>query len=123
MLQANSPSSAKFLPMYNIYERIQMTGFCLQEFAISGIYVYRTRKILKPGEQFQKGRARRVMRNLIYINVLIIVLDLALLATEYAGLWHVETTFKTGVYSIKLKLEFIILNQLVEISQVSLRSN
>jgi len=63
------------------------------------------------------------MWHLIYINILIIVLDLVLLGTEYAGLFYIQTTLKCAVYSIKLKLEFTILNQLLEYSQLTLQSN
>jgi hypothetical protein len=111
-----------FTNYYNIYEKVQMTAFCMQEFSISCLYVYETRRILKPGETFQKKRTRRVMRHLIYINVLIIVLDIILLGIEYANLWEIETTFKVALYSIKLKLEFTILNQLMDISKGSLRA-
>src|SRR4051795_10488219 len=76
-------------------------------------------KLLKPGSMFQKERARRMMRHLIYINVLIIFLDVTLLATEYANLFEIEGIYKVTVYSIKLLLEFSILNQLMEVAQGS----
>jgi hypothetical protein len=97
-------------------EKIQVTGFCIQEFIISGLYVYSTRKILKPGETFQKKRFRQVMRHLIYVNILVILMDITLLCTEYANLYDIQITFKGTLYSIKLRLEFGILNQLRSIS-------
>ena len=57
-------------------EKIQVTAFAIQEFIISGLYVYETRQILKPGETFHKKRTRRVMRHLIYVNILIIIIHL-----------------------------------------------
>jgi hypothetical protein len=93
-------------------EKIQVTGFCIQEFIISGLYVHATRQILKPGETFQKKRFRRVMRHLIYVNILVILMDITLLGTEYANLYDIQITFKGTLYSIKLRLEFAILNQL-----------
>jgi len=100
-----------------VYDKIEMTVFSLQEFTIAGLYVYETRKLLKPGAMFQKKRARRVMGHLIYINILIIFLDITLLATEYANLFEIEGIYKATVYSIKLLLEFSILNQLMEVAQ------
>jgi hypothetical protein len=41
-------------------------------------------------------------------------LDIALLSCEFANLYIIETTFKGVVYSIKLKLEFVVLGQLVQ---------
>jgi hypothetical protein len=106
-----------FGPVYNIYEKIQMTAFSIQEFIISGIYVFETRRFLKSGASLHKENIRRVMRHLIYINLLIIFLDLTLLGTEYANQFMVEGIYKATVYSIKLRLEFSILNQLMAIAQ------
>lgn len=97
-------------------EKIQVTAFCIQEFIISGLYVYYTRQILKPGETFQKKRTRQVMLHLIYVNVLVILLDVILLCTEYANLYEIQITFKGAVYSVKLRLEFAILNDLMRIA-------
>ncbi len=98
-------------------EKIQLTAFSLQEFIISALYVYETRKILKPGEIFQKRRFRQVMRHLIYINILLVALDITLLATEYANLYVIQITMKGAVYGFKLRLEFAILNQLMSIAR------
>jgi hypothetical protein len=94
-----------------------MTGFTIQETIISGLYLWETRKILRPGETFQKKKTRQVMRHLIWVNVFIIVLDLTLLATEYANLFTIQTVFKAAIYSVKLRFEFIVLNQLMELVQ------
>ena len=57
------------------------------------------------------------MRDLILVNILIILMDISLLGTQFAGHYEIETTYKSAAYSIKLKLEFIILNQLMAISR------
>jgi len=71
-----------------------MTAFCIQEFTISSVYVYETRRLLKPSENFQKERTRRVMRHLIYVNVLLILMDVTLLCTEYANLYEIQIALK-----------------------------
>jgi hypothetical protein len=100
-------------------EKIQLTGLCIQEFIISGLYLYATKQILQPGEAFQKKRFRRVMLKLVYVNVLVILMDITLLCLEYANLYDIQITFKSTVYSIKLRLEFAILNQLRSIVRPS----
>jgi hypothetical protein len=100
-------------------EKIQITAFALQEAIISGLYVYHTYKFLKPGAVFQKSNTKRVMRHLIVVNVFIIFLDFSLLGTEFANHYEIQTTYKSVVYSIKLKLEFDILNQLVKLTRSS----
>jgi hypothetical protein len=93
-------------------EKIQVTAFCIQEFIISGLYIYATRQILKPGGTFQKKRTRQVMMHLIYVNVIVMLMDITLLGTEYANLYEIQITFKSALYSVKLRLEFAVLNQL-----------
>lgn len=104
---------------YKYIEKIQMTGFCIQEFIISGLYIWKTLEILRAGE---KQRVHRVMWQLFSINVIVIILDIGLLAVEYRNLHVMEQTFKAFVYSVKLKLEFAILNKLVEFSRSSQRT-
>ena len=96
-------------------EKIQVTAFCVQELVLSGTYIQETLRILKPSETFQKSRNRIILRRLIFVNVVIIMMDLALVATEYANLYNIETTFKSLLYSVKLKLKFVVLNQLASI--------
>ncbi|KAI9864642.1 MAG: hypothetical protein M1813_003131 [Trichoglossum hirsutum] len=56
------------------------------------------------------------MRHLIYVNAFVIVLDIAILCIQYADLFNIQVIFKGAVYSVKLFVEFFILNQLKEIA-------
>lgn len=100
-------------------EKIQMTGFCIQEFIISGIYLWKTVQLLK---LISKKGTRRVMYELFIINAIIILMDIALLALEYKGLRALERAFKSFIYSCKLKMEFAVLGKLVNLVQSSFRS-
>jgi hypothetical protein len=104
-------SRQTFVGGYNIMEKIQMTGFCIQEFIISGLYLWETRNILKTSKNNQ---TRKIMYQLFFINVVIIPMDLGLIGLEYANLYILETSIKGLIYSIKLKLEFAILGKLVQ---------
>ena len=55
------------------------------------------------------------MQELFSINALIILLDLVLLGLEAASLYILETTVKGVIYSIKLKLELVVLGKLVKL--------
>ena len=55
------------------------------------------------------------MLHLIYVNILVILMDITLLCTEYASLYEIQITFKGALYSIKLRLEFAVLNDLLSI--------
>jgi len=108
-----------FTKAYKIEEKFQMTAFCIQEFIISGIYVVNVAKLLKVVE---KSKTRRVMWQLFTINIIIIILDTGLLAVEYKDYRVLEQTIKGYVYSVKLKLEFVILRRLVELVESSKRN-
>lgn len=116
---ANSKNYYDYLKPFNVVERLQMTAFCIQEFIISGVYVYSTIKLLRP---VYHGRTRRVMMQLIWINLMIIGMDVVLLTMEYSSHYEVEATLKPMVYSIKLKLEFAVLNQLMTLANSSVNN-
>jgi hypothetical protein len=103
--------TTQFVHGYNVMEKIQMTGFCIQEFVISGIYLWECIKFLKTDKQ---EKSRKTLYELFCINMIIIIMDLSLLGLEYANLYILEIVVKGVVYSVKLKLEFAILGKLVQ---------
>lgn len=118
----------RFVKGYGIMEKIQMAGFFVQELILSVIYIKETLRLLKlsnsvqdeitsPPEEgdLRSGTMRKTMYQLLAINAIIIVLDMALLAVEFADLYLIQTTLKGAVYSVKLKLEFAVLGKLVQI--------
>ena len=108
-----------FIGPFSTMEKIQMTIFTLQEAIISGIYVYYTIKLIRPALNGNRRRTRSVMLQLIWINIFIVAMDLCVLAMEYHGDYYIEAGLKSMVYSIKLKLEFAVLNQLMRLAQSS----
>lgn len=99
-----------FVNGYNVMEKVQMCGFFFQEVVLSSIYIMETVRILRSSVQYN---TKRLMYQLMVINVLIIAMDLGLLGLECASLYILETITKPTFYSIKLKLEFAILGKLV----------
>ncbi|KAI4147479.1 MAG: hypothetical protein LQ340_005535, partial [Diploschistes diacapsis] len=109
--------STAFLHGFNVMEPLQMTIFSLQELIISGIYLWATRRLLRP---IYRGKTRSVMMQLIWVNLVIILMDAALLAEEYQGVYELEAPMKGVVYSIKLKLEFAVLTQLMRLAHTGI---
>ncbi|KAK7177653.1 integral membrane protein [Paraphaeosphaeria sporulosa] len=99
--------------VFSTYEKIQLTGFSIQESIISGIYIWEASRTLNPILEFRGPRERKITRHLILVNVLVVAMDASLLVTEFTNNFEIQTTYKTVVYSIKLKLEFYVLNQLL----------
>jgi hypothetical protein len=114
---ANSNNPTPFLLPYSIYEKVQVTIFFVQELIISGLYIGQTVKILRPEGNIRGKAPREVMTHLIYVNAIIVFLDLTILGLEYSGLYDIQTAYKGLVYSVKLKLEFSILNRLVDLTK------
>lgn len=113
------------------WDRVQLAIFFVQETALSLLYIWRARKYLhsssllsQPTLEFASGgsstqsrpgsETKRVLMQLVFANVMVIALDIALLAVQYAGLFYIQGAFKPCVYGVKLKVEFAILNKLVE---------
>lgn len=114
---SNSAHGADWTAKFNIVERIQLAGFCLQEIIISAIYVWSTTRLLG---SIYHHLSRKVMTELIIINCIAIGMDIALICLEYTNQYIGEASMKPMIYAIKLKLEFIVLNQLMGLAKGSL---
>ncbi|KAA8645315.1 uncharacterized protein ATNIH1004_006734 [Aspergillus tanneri] len=105
----------RFAGPFNIYEKIQLAGFCIQEIIISGLYIWEASTALRPVLAVKGKEGQYVWMHLILVNIVVILLDASLLATEYTNNFEVQTTYKPVVYSIKLKMEFSVLNRLISV--------
>ncbi|KAJ5927906.1 hypothetical protein N7466_006862 [Penicillium verhagenii] len=105
---------------YNVMEKVQLTGFTIQETLISTLYVIHTVRLLRLGaDATSRPDARIIMYHVIGINCAIMAMDLLLLSLEYANQYAVQIVLKGFIYSVKLKLEFAVLGRLVDIIQGS----
>ncbi|CAH0022341.1 unnamed protein product [Clonostachys rhizophaga] len=93
---ANGPNSQQWDRVFGIYEKVQVTGFFLQEVIISLFYIYETMELSKLRVVMEnESRSRFLKQHMIVVHI---------------------TSYKAFVYSVKLKLEFNILNKLVEMA-------
>jgi hypothetical protein len=116
----NSANAVPFVTPYSVFEEVQLTVFFVQECVISFTYIQESWKSLQARQlAFEPNSrdidGRKIMYWLILINVIIILLDISILALVFSGFYYLQTSWKTLVYSVKLKLEFRILNKLIEI--------
>lgn len=102
---------AKFTRAYNIMEKVQLTGFCVQEFVLSALYIWEAIELLRTSP---RGRNRGLMRQLLAMNLIIILMDAVLLMAQYTDQYAFQVILKALVYSIKLKLEYAVLSKLVD---------
>jgi hypothetical protein len=112
---ANSKQSSRFLPGFLIYDKVQIVVISVQETIISGIYIYQTVLLLGGDGAKSHKPIQKLLRHLIIVNIVVLVFDITLLAVQFSGHYEIQTTYKTAVYSVKLKIEFSVLNRLVSI--------
>ncbi|KAL4890377.1 hypothetical protein BDV59DRAFT_209811 [Aspergillus ambiguus] len=96
---------------YDYIERVQLIYFSVQEGLISAIFVAVTIKLIRLNPVQDKRRVR-ILYELVVINVIAVLLDIALLLLEFLGFYYLQVITKAMVYSIKLKLECAVLGRL-----------
>lgn len=94
-----------------IYDRIQLVGFCIQDYIICSIYIREALRSFRLVFEMRGRDGRKVIIQLIAINLIVVIMNTILIVTEFK-LHLIEVSLKTVVYSIKLKLEFSILTRL-----------
>ncbi|KAL8393751.1 hypothetical protein RB595_003482 [Gaeumannomyces hyphopodioides] len=113
LLASNMPHGAALVPVFTAMENVQTGLLTLQETTISALYVVAARRALRPMEAIKGRRVRSTLRQLAGLFALTVVLDLSLMGLQYSGRqFAVMTTYKGVVYSIKLQVEAVVLNNL-----------
>ncbi|KAJ5771599.1 hypothetical protein N7520_002128 [Penicillium odoratum] len=118
LLLAVNGGHSQFLRAAHIYDRIQVVGFCMQDFVISGIYIYEALRALKPVLEARGREGRKVIVHLIIVNIIVVALSIFLLIAEFKIHW-LEVSFKTVCYSFQLILEFFILERLRSLTRTT----
>ena len=108
-----APNSHSSVVGYDVMEKLQLTGFCVQEFIISSLYMWETNRMLQLNPD--QG-TRKTILQLLAVNVACILMDIALMVIEFMNFYIYQTTLKATLYSIKLKLEIAVLGKLVNIA-------
>lgn len=107
--------SPRIVHTFITFDKVQIVIFFIQEAIISIIYIHQTMRLLRQGEESNDRPLRKLLAHLIFVNLVVLILDISVLCTQFAGHYEIQTTYKTAVYSVKLKIEFSILNRLVDI--------
>ena len=123
MYGSNASAVNSWTPVYQIYERVQVTIFCLQELVISGIYIKTCYSYFDAENSIYGDAVRKMRRHLLLVNVFIILLDVPILVLQYTDNYDLQTVYKAFVYSLKLKMEFRILNQLMDMTHKRARDD
>lgn len=89
----------------------------MQEATISGLYIHEITRILKPEvcndlftervrssdqelgsvtmpKKMRSEKGRRVMKHLLYVNIVVVILDVTLLVSEFMGHFEIQALYK-----------------------------
>ncbi|KAM5343960.1 hypothetical protein ACJ41O_012497 [Fusarium nematophilum] len=118
-IYVNTSDSAGYLRAFLIYERLEIVVFSLQESIISGLFLWEGYRSFWPVLALRGSEGRSFLAQLIALFLVNVLLDSVLIALEYSGRFQLQTSIKPFVYSVKLKVEFIILNKLVRFTRTA----
>ena len=105
--------SSLWSPREAILERYTQIGYTITESIISGVYIWSLVPLLRLKSNL---RQRRVMTDLIYVNVVVITSDILQVALRYTNQVGISLPIQTFSYILKLRLEFFVLNQLMDVA-------
>jgi hypothetical protein len=109
-----------FANWYNVFkpmERVQIVMFSGQEILISSFYVRCAYQYLR-SRYVQQKTVQRAMYLLLAVQALVVFIDVALIVIDFVGFLTLKLFIHSFVYCVKLELEFLVLNQLVELSKL-----
>ena len=99
-------------PIDSIMVRISQMVFLLQEGGLSCLYIWGAVGLLAPNVEI---KVRKVMWELIAISAFLIVMDIVILVLAYTNMHVAKEPVQNFAYAFKLKLEFVVLNQLLAV--------
>ena len=105
--------SSEWSPRMAIIDRVSQAGFTLFEIVLSGVYIHSLRDILRTK---LNTRTRRVMRDLILVNVTVICMDLLVIILIFLNQANLAYPLQDLTYAFKYKIEFVVLNQLMALA-------
>ncbi|KAI1324684.1 hypothetical protein F5Y16DRAFT_423845 [Xylariaceae sp. FL0255] len=112
-VDTNPRIGSVWTPYDAIETRVQLFAFLVQETIISSIYIFYTGKMLKPSLHI---RERRVMLDLVYVNLVSIIVDVVAIGFAFSNQNVLKEALQDLSYALKLMLEFYVLNQLTTLA-------
>ncbi|KAI4114538.1 MAG: hypothetical protein LQ338_007995 [Usnochroma carphineum] len=103
-----------------IVERIAQIGFSIVEVTINIIYVICLIRLLRLKSNV---RQRRVMLDLMYVIAIAVTFDVLNIILVYVNRTGISHPIQTFSYALKLRLEFVVLNQLMAVAARGLGQN
>ncbi|KAF2434336.1 hypothetical protein EJ08DRAFT_562686, partial [Tothia fuscella] len=110
----STPSYKIWIPYMAYMERIQIVGFTLQDLIFSSVYTWASYKLLSGGYSL---RRRNLFIALLFAQTFGFVSDMAMIILDYEDMFTLKASLHPFIYAIKIKIEFLVLNQLSSLVQ------
>ena len=114
----NKRMSSLFSSSEAIIDRITQLGYTAAESIIGVIYI---RSLLRLLHLKSSVRQRRVMSDLIIVNVIAVSLDILTVILVFLNRSGISHPIQAFGYALKFKLEFVVLNQLMAVAAKGIR--
>jgi hypothetical protein len=109
-----------WLITWSIWHRIQPCVYLVVDFILTSLYVKAALEFVQVPTESKFGwlstRENRQVALLVLMQVMVWLLDFATVGCALARLFSIVEIVASFVYAVKLKLEFVYLTQLVELS-------
>ena len=116
-MEGKFATKEKWNKIYQPLERIHICFFNGQEILIACIYIHAAYQYLR--SRFASDvQIRKAMYLLVGVQTIVVSLDLTIIILDFCGYLMLKLFINSFCYCIKLELEFIVLNQLVEMSKL-----
>ena len=112
--------SAVYSPRKALTDRYTQVGYTIAECTLSGSYIWSLTRLLSLKSNV---RQRRVMTDLIYVNIIAIALDIVTVLLIFLNQVGFSFAVQATSYIVKFKLEFIVLNQLMAVAARGLQKD
>jgi hypothetical protein len=122
----------------SIFRRVEIVIYCTVEISLSIVYILHVRRMWSTESS---PMVQRVCKDLLYMNILIIILELSNVGIEYSANYALQNCYtvhitihatpihfslirlrQTFLFAYKLKIEIWMLNKLTELAQSTLRA-
>ncbi|KAL9596086.1 MAG: hypothetical protein Q9219_006034 [cf. Caloplaca sp. 3 TL-2023] len=110
--------SSAWWPRHAIIERFVPVAFTVMEVVISAIYIQSLMGLL---HMRSSVRTRRVMLDLVYVLILVVSLDVVNVVLTFLNQIGLSHPIQTFSYILKLRMEFLVLNQLMAVAARGLK--
>lgn len=103
------------MPILGVLAQVQVTVTAVQDTFIAGLYVYEASHTMAVMDPIKAPQLRSMRRNLVLLFILSVVFDGLIVFAAFTEIPMLNVALKPLAYSIKMKIEALVLTNLVSV--------